>query len=277
MDFRIPRILFVALMGSSLAILGASYQIAFQNSLAEPYVLGISSAAALAAVIGENILGFPAGGLSTHLFAALGASVATVLLLTLCMGRFGDSSERILLFGMGMNFVLSSTLFLILSYTQQQMGGGSMRWLFGQIRWASYTECVALASVAIFLFCLLFYFGRHFDALHLGEQVARTLGVSAPRIRTMVLIATSMFVGVSVTMAGSIGFVGLVVPHAVRLWFKPSSSRSLLMLCLCMGAFFLVGSDIVSRVLLPPFEFPIGIVTTLLGGPIFLGLLWRRV
>jgi len=275
-QLRIPRILFCIAVGGGLALLGGTYQILFRNPLAEPYILGVSSAVALSIVLAKVILGWHFGTLVASILGFGGAMAITALLVVLCLIKSGKEIERIILFGMALNFVLSSCLFLILSYHHQHLGGGSMRWLFGQMPWLNLNQSSIYLSLTLLLFAFLFLFSRKLDALTLGDTVARTLGVSPAKTRSLLLILTSAYLAVFIPQTGSIGFVGLVVPHVVRLIFRPSSTRLLFVYSLVMGAVFLVGSDIVSRVLFPPFEFPIGIVTTLLGGPLFLLLLWRR-
>ncbi|MBI4405126.1 MAG: iron ABC transporter permease [Deltaproteobacteria bacterium] len=275
-ELRVPRVAFVALCGGGLAILGATYQVLFRNPLAEPYVLGTSTAVTLGVVFAEVFLKF-----SSYTVEALGtgflfALSVTSLLMALTFTRVGKEVERIILFGMGMNFVLSSVLFLLLSFYYQHMGGGSLRWLFGHIPWVGFRDVGWLAIVSVPCMILLFILSRHLDALSLGDSVARTLGVSPFRSRFILLALTCVFLSFIVCLTGAIGFVGLVVPHIVRLCVAPSSTRTLLGISLPLGAVFLVISDLVSRVILPPFEFPIGIITTIVGGPLFLILLWKR-
>lgn len=275
-DLRIPRCLLTLVAGGSLAMLGATYQILFQNPLAEPYILGVSSAATLGVAIAEMSFGIAAYSLPSMGAGFVTAMGLTALLIALCLSHWGRAMDRIILFGMGMNFLLSSGLFLLLSYFHQQMGGGSLRWLFGQIPWVSPNEALLFAGVSLPFLVGLWVFGRHLDALSMGDQVARTLGFSPIKTRTSLLLVTSAFLAILVAFTGSIGFVGLVVPHAVKLAFRPPTSRWLFTLCFLVGSLFLLASDILSRVMMPPLEFPIGIVTTILGGPAFLWLLWRR-
>jgi iron complex transport system permease protein len=275
-NLRIPRVLLCFGIGGTLAILGAVYQVLFRNVLAEPYVLGVSSGVTLGVAGAEIFLLSLPGSSISLMCGAVGSGALTGLLLWLGARRFGRAPERLVLFGMSIQFVLSSSLFLILSYHSQQMGGGSLRWLFGQIPW--------IDGKGLFLFtvgvvpCLLFLvlWSRRLDALSLGDSIARTLGVPPVKSRNIFLFVTSVLVTIVVTTAGTIGFVGLVIPHAVRLVFRPSESRFLMGFGFLLGGIFLVYADVLSRTLAPPFEFPIGILTSLLGGPVFLWLLTRR-
>jgi iron complex transport system permease protein len=177
---------------------------------------------------------------------------------------------------MALNFDFSSAVFLLLSYVNQQMGGGSLRWIFGQVPWLSLREVAWFATGIIPLLVVELIYARHLDAIAMGDAVARTLGFSPKTVRPILLIVSSIHISLIVSISGAIGFVGLIVPHAVRLFFHPSSTRTLQLLSFVLGAVFLILSDTLSRKLLPPFEFPIGIITTLFGGPLFLLLLWRR-
>jgi len=276
-ELRAPRLILLFLVGGSLAMLGGTYQVLFHNPLAEPYVLGVSSAVTLGAVLSELVFHVNPHSLAGMVFPISGALLATGLLLFISFSKFGREPERVVLFGMGLNFLLSSMLFLLLSYYSQQMGGaGAMRWLFGQIPWMTLTEVRTVFLIVIPFVGGVLLLSRQLDALALGDTVARTLGISPVTSRNAILVTTSLFIAVLVSITGSIGFLGLVVPHACRLMFRPASTRLLLAFSFLLGAVFLAIADVSSRTLLPPFEFPIGILTTLIGAPPFLYLLWKR-
>lgn len=275
-ELRMPRMLVLFTIGGVLSAIGASYQVLFHNPLAEPYVLGISSAVILAGAIGETILHL-APHSPVNLILCIGAALlASLALLGLGTFQKTQSAEKMVLFGMGMNFVFSSLLFLVLSYASQQLGGGSLRWLFGQIPWIPLPVALAVVGFGTLSVGLLAFWGRYLDALSFGDSVARSMGVSPLLARNLIVFLTSLTVGVLVSQSGSIGFVGLVVPHLARLLFSPRSSRQLIFQSVLIGALFLLVSDFISRNLFPPMEFPIGVVTTLLGGPFFLWLLWKK-
>lgn len=275
-NLRIPRLLIVLSIGGSLALLGGTYQILFHNPLAEPYVLGISSAVTLGIAVAETFLRVSSNTFIAQISGFLFALFCVVLLLFVTNRRMSGSMDRVLLFGMALNFVLSSLLFLLLSYVNQQLGSGTLRWLFGQIPWVDYPVTLLLCFSSVFFSVLILLFGRHLDALSLGDSVATSLGYHPQSTRLLLLLITSIFLSVIVSFTGSIGFVGLVTPHAVRIVFSPQSTRRLLLLSFVAGGVFLVWSDVVSRNLLPPIEFPIGVITTVVGGPLFLWLLWKR-
>lgn len=275
-ELRIPRLLVAFAAGGSLAILGATYQILFHNPLAEPYILGVSNAVILGVVVSFVFLGAAPGTPWGNLAGALGGLIIILLMIRLYKTRWGEPPHRLVLFGMGIQFVLSSILFMLLSYHEQSMGGGSMRWLFGQMPWVSMKEAVVFCVSCLFFFSFMLVWARPLDALGLGDSVCKTLGYSPQLLRNVFLIMTSVFVAVIVSVTGAIGFVGLVIPHATRLCFRPTSTRQLYLQSFFVGGVFLVVADIFSRILFPPFEFPVGIITTLIGGPLFLYLLWRR-
>lgn len=275
-ELRLPRLLVTLIAGGGLAVLGGSYQLLFNNPLAEPYILGVSSSVTLGIALAEIFFQLPQGTLGSRLVGFLCAAIVTLFLARIANSRFGNSVERVVLFGMAINFVLSAVLFLALSYHFQHVGGGSLRWLFGQIPWLGLQDAATLAAICVFFLAPLLLFSRHLDALQLGDSVATTLGLNPARSRAALVLVTSFLVASIVSVTGSIGFVGLVVPHVVRLVFRPDSARKLLLLSLLVGGLFLSFSDVLSRAILPPFEFPVGVVTTALGGPIFLWLLWKR-
>lgn len=272
---RLPRVLFAALVGGALSILGATYQIIFQNPLSEPYVLGISSAATLGIVLSEMLLGVAAISWAAGAFGFLGGALVTVVIILFAQSRMGKTSERVLLFGIGWNFVLSSILFILLSF-QLQSSGQNFRFLFGQIPWLTLSEAGRLWTAVFPLLFLLWILGRKLDALSFGDSTARTMGVAPRLTRNFCLALTSLILCILVIYTGSIGFVGLAIPHVTRLWIRPQSTRRLLEVSFVLGGLFLVVADITSRVLLPPYEFPVGTITTLLGGPIFIAMLWKR-
>ncbi len=275
-ELRMPRSVFVFFAGASLAVVGGVYQILFNNPLAEPYLLGVSSAATLGMACAEIFFGIAATSMVSQSVGLLCAGLMTLLVLAASLSGRAEMTERIALFGVGANFVLSSILFLVLSYHSQQVGGGALRWLFGQIPWLPSADVARFGLGTVVLLSAIILPSRSLDAVTFGEGVARSLGFSPKQIRLYFLTMTSILVAWIASFTGSIGFLGLVVPHCVKLVYRPSESRILLLLCVPIGGAFLLVSDALSRGLLPPLEFPVGVVTTLLGGPLFLLLLWKK-
>lgn len=272
---RMPRLLFAALVGGCLAMLGATYQVLFHNPLSEPYVLGVSSGATLAVVLGEMFLKIVAVSIAGGLLGVVGGVSVAIVIILFANVRSEERPEHLILFGVGINFVVSSLLFILLSF-QFQSSSSNFRFLFGQIPWLSWSEVGWTSAVGLPLLLILWLFGRKLDALSFGDETARTMGTNPGTTRNAILILTSLLVSLLVIYTGSIGFVGLAIPHVASLWIKPQGTRALLFSSFFLGGIFLMVSDVASRVILPPFEFPIGTVTTILGGPILLFLLWKR-
>lgn len=274
-ELRLPRLLLTFSLGGLLALLGSIYQSLFKNPLCEPYILGVSSAVILGLITAELFFK-SATGMPTSVFLGMGFSFILISLLMLfASSRFG-TSERVVLFGLGANFILSSALFVLLSIQNQSVGGGTLKWFFGFLPWFNLRESFFVAAGAIISLIFSLLFSRTLEVLRLGDTVSRTLGVSPRLTRGLILLSTSLVVACTVTISGTIGFVGLVVPHLSRLLGRPGNFRALLLISFLMGAVFLSLSDALSRSVFPPFEFPVGIMTTLLGGPFFLLVLWKR-
>lgn len=268
-ELRIPRLLITIAAGSSLSVLGGTYQILFHNPLAEPYVLGISSAVTLGILIGE--LFFKTSAITIGIIFGIAATS-----LILFFRTFYKTMDRLILFGMGLNFVLSSMILLLATMQEQQIAGSSLRYLFGQIPWLSF-QASGLFCLGMLPFMVMSWvFGRHLDALGLGSAVARTLGISPNKMVGGILVISSFWLAILVSVTGVIGFVGLVIPHLVRLIVHPRNTRELFLYSIFGGAVFLTWADVLSRVLLPPTEFPVGVITALVGGPIFLWALWKH-
>lgn len=270
-ELRMPRILAAAAVGAGLALCGAIMQAVLRNPLADPYLLGLSSGASFGAVLVIVL------GLAVALPAAAFAGSLAALLATLMLARAAGPllASRTILAGIAVSAVLSALTSLVIFWSAT---GDSYReilsWLLGSLAgvdWAAAT--LALVAVIVIGGPLLLSAGA-LDAFAFGDSAAASLGISVTRTRWLLLGATALLTGCLVAVSGSIGFVGLVVPHAVRL-LVGSGHRALLPLSLLVGALFLVWADTLSRVAFEPRELPVGIVTALVGGPLFAGLLLR--
>ena len=274
-DLRLPRLLLTLSLGGILALVGGTYQSLFRNPLCEPYVLGISSAVLLGVISSELFLHQPAGtpvSISMGMLAALGLVAVLIVFSASPLG----SPERVVLFGMSANFVLSSLLFLALSVQSQNVGGGTLKWFFGFLPWPSWQEGLWAVGGGVVTLVILGSASQALEVLRLGDAVARTLGVAPVATRNLLLVFTSLVMAGVVAFSGTIGFVGLVIPQVCRFLFRPNSMKELMLLSFVMGAAFLSLADGLSRALVPPYEFPVGILTTLLGGPLFLWVLWKK-
>ncbi|WP_404421209.1 FecCD family ABC transporter permease [Nibricoccus sp. IMCC34717] len=270
-NIRLPRLLVGILVGAALGGSGLLMQAYFRNSLASPGLLGVSAGGAAGAVT-VIALGLAAKSLLILPTAAIiGSCIATVAVLMLA--RRGASAERLLLAGIALNALLGAVVSYILSSTEltYERNAQILFWLLGGLEDRTW-EHVWMALPILAAALLSWPLGRPLDLLSLGEPEAASLGVDVPRLRRQVLALTTLLTALATAVAGSIGFVGLLVPHLLRLLVGPEHKR-LLPLCLVGGAAFTVGCDLLGRM---GGGIRVGIVTSLLGGPFFLWLLRRQ-
>lgn len=274
---RLPRVLMGLTIGASLAIAGASLQALFRNPLAEPFTLGISGGGALGASV-AIALGWSArvAGIPLVFVAAfLGAILAATLVRTLARTGAVVLPGALLLSGVVVNLVSAAAVLTIQYVADPNRALDILRWLIGSL------DVIGVAPVGRMLILLipawlaLLFLSRELHLMAIDEDTAATLGVNVRRCENTVHTLCSLIVGVTVAMGGSIGFVGLIVPHAVRLMFG-EDLRIVLPGSLLLGAAFLVMADALARTALPSSELPVGAITGLLGGPAFLWLLRRR-
>lgn len=274
---RLPRVVLGSFVGAGLAVCGVVLQAMVRNVLADPYLLGINSGAssgAAAAILFGVGAGFGAYALPASAF--LGALAASLLVFTLARSGGRVTSLRLLLSGVAVGYALYAlTSFLIFASGSAEGARSVMFWLLGSLGLANWDALLLVVTVAVSL-CVIVttLWGRRLDALAIGDETAHTLGVAPERFRTALLVVVSVCIGVLVSAAGSIGFVGLVVPHLARRAVGAVHVRVVPTAAL-MGAILLVWADVIARVLLEPQEIPIGIITALLGAP-FLVVLIRR-
>lgn len=272
LQLRFKRILIASLVGAGLSVSGAVFQIILKNPLADPHIIGVSSAAAFGATIATLLkLSF----LWIPLFAFLG-SLLTILILLMVM-RFSKrgSSLHLLLTGVLLSFLFSAAVTLALSLFSPFEGAQILFWLMGSLS-SPHPWLLLMAVFALLMTILLIlYLQSHsLNVLLLGEEGAQTLGISPQKVVYHLFISASLLTAISVSLSGAIGFVGLIVPHLARFMFG-SDHRLLLPIVSISGAIFLLVSDTVIR-LVSSHEVPIGVVTALLGAPVFLVILWRR-
>lgn len=271
-ELRVPRVLTAAGVGGGLALCGAVMQALTRNPLADPYLLGLSSGASAGAVI-VIVLG-AALALPFAAFAGAVLALSLTLLLSRAAGSF--SPTAVVLAGLAVSAVLSALTSLVIFWSAT---GDSYReilsWLLGSLGGADWAD-TALVAVAL-LVCAFPLMGsaRTLDSLVLGDTAAEALGVPVARVRVMLFLGTALLTGALVAVSGSIGFVGLILPHAVRA-IVGGRHRALLPCSFLAGAVFLVWTDTVARTVFEPRELPVGIVTALIGGPVFALLLMRR-
>ncbi|WP_436535819.1 FecCD family ABC transporter permease [Actinoplanes sp. HUAS TT8] len=268
---RLPRVLLAFLVGAGLAVAGAVLQVVVRNPLADPYVLGVSSGAALAAVAALTLTG-AAIGVSAAAFLGAVATLALVLFLGRRRGLLDPT--RLLLAGVALSYLFQAgTTFLQLRVSSNQLAA-VLFWLLGTVSGAQWSALVMpLVLVAAATGWLLGQ-ARRLNALYLGDDAAASLGVDAHRLRWWLLIVAAALTAVVIAVAGGVGFVGLVAPHAVRLLIG-ADHRRLLPAAALTGGLFLVLADLVGRVAAAPLELPLGVVTAVAGVPFFLVLLRR--
>ncbi len=273
LEVRLPRVVAAGIVGAALGFAGASYQGVFRNPLAEPFLLGVSSGAALGAAI-AILSPLPTGayGFSwVPAFAFAGAALTVVLVYLLARAGAAANDATLILAGVALSAVLSAaTSFLLLTGGEQARPIFSF--LFGGFNTATWQRIAIGTPYIVAGAAVVALHARVLDVLQLDSEQAGQLGVNVNRVRLTVLAAASLMAATAVAMAGIIGFVGLIVPHAVRMLVGAGHAR-LLPLAALVGASLLIAADVVARTALAPQEVPVGIVTALAGGPFFLYLL----
>lgn len=269
-QIRMPRVLLAGLVGASLAIAGAAFQSLLKNPLADPYTLGVSSGASVGAVATLFFgISIPFLGIFTlPIFSMLGALIT--MLLVMSFAKLVDRAmkmETIILAGIIFSSFLSSVISLMIALTGEELRQ-IIGWLLGSVSMRGW-EYIQMAMPFMLVGAFLLWLNRReLNAMLFGEERAKHLGVDVKKRKMMVLIGGSMLAGTAVSVSGTIGFVGLVVPHMTRLLFG-SDNRHLLPLSFLNGASLLIICDLVSRTIISPSELPIGVITAFIGAPIF--------
>jgi iron complex transport system permease protein len=272
LEVRIPRVLLAALLGGALSVAGVVFQALLRNPLADPYVLGVSGGASIGGVL-ALLIGLGALGVPALAFAGALAALFLIEWIATVGGRL--TVYTILLTGAIFNAFSASLIYFIQSIASLEQLHAIVFYLMGRVPSLG-TGSLSLLAVAVLLAVVaLFASCRDYNALTLGEEGASQLGVDVERVKRRTFVLGSLLTALTVSVAGMIGFVGLVVPHLLRLLFGPDH-RLLLPAAFLGGASFLVLADTVSRILIAPNELPVGVVTALIGGPFFLYLLRRR-
>ena len=272
---RLPRVLVAALMGMALGASGAVLQGILRNPLADPYILGISSGASLTAALG--IIGGLSflGSFTVPVLAFLGAVVTGSIVGVLGWKRGGLWPERLLLAGVGLSFLFSALLMLMMSISTDEGLRRAMLWIFGDLSMSEWSRIpYGLAFVALGML-LSATRAKALNALILGDEFAHSLGFEPRRERMILFISVSLMTAASVSLGGMIGFIGLLIPHIMR-FFLGADSRFLIPASALGGGSLLCIADLVSRTLLPPMELPTGVITAIIGAPYFLYLLRRK-
>jgi iron complex transport system permease protein len=277
LDLRLPRILAAALAGGALAVAGVGFQALTRNPLAEPSVLGVSSGAAFGVVSGQ-LFGLGAGfleALGLTAFAFAGAFVAGGAVYLIAAGAGGLSVHTLLLAGVIVGIFFSSAIAVLISLVDTNRLGGIIHWLLGNVSPVPPTALVVFALAILAGFVLVLADARRLNLLALGEEAARELGVNALALKRRIFAGAALLVSAVVAFAGPIGFVGLIVPHALRMLLGPDN-RVLVPAAVLGGAIFLLAADTLARNAVAPAELSVGVLTAFCGAPFFVYLLRAR-
>jgi iron complex transport system permease protein len=270
-NIRLPRVILATLVGATLSLGGLVFQALLRNPLAEPYILGVSGGSAIGAIIGI-LMGFARfPGVSMTAFAG---SMVTLLLLLLMSSGHSKFKDSLLLSGVMVNAFSGAIIMFLMSMTQDSRLHNIMFWLMGDLSLADMAQIGILALVLLPCFGLIFRFSHSMNLLLMGPEVAETMGVNIRLVTVALLVTTSLMVSITVSYCGPVGFVGLVMPHLLRLVIGPDH-RILVPACIIGGGSYMVFCDILSRVLPQQGEMPAGVVTALIGAPLFIYLLKR--
>jgi iron complex transport system permease protein len=277
MNIRLPRVILAGLIGSSLAIAGAAFQGLLRNPLADPYTLGVSSGASVGAVVTLFFqISLPFVGLFTLPLFSIACSFLTIFAVLLFARKIDRSMkvETIILTGIIFSSFLGAFISLMIALTGEELRQ-IIGWLLGGVSMRGWDYVVILLPFFIIGSLLLVFSARELNAMSFGEEQAQHLGVDVQKRKMLVLAAGSILTGAAVAVSGTIGFVGLVIPHLTRLLWGPDH-KHLLPLSTIIGGGFLILADLVSRSVISPTELPIGVITALIGAPVFAVILVRK-
>jgi iron complex transport system permease protein len=274
LSLRVPRALLAGLVGAGLSVSGAIFQALLRNPLADPYILGVSSGAAVGAIIAILM------GLSTLSIGLPLASFIGALLTIFIVFNFGKQDGKIhpntlLLAGVIIGSFLSALIMFFISISQKEELHTIIFWLMGDFSFSNPQAVYMISPYIFFGFIFLYLRARQLNLILSGEESALQMGVDVERLKLISYLLASLITAASVSVCGLIGFVGLIVPHSVRLIFGPDH-RLLLPSAALIGASFLIASDTFARTLLAPTELPVGVITAAFGGPFFIYLLRTR-
>lgn len=272
---RAPRVALAAAVGAVLAMAGATFQTLLRNPLADPFILGVSGGAACGAAVSTALGGARVpGAIAVAAFA--GALGATLVVLAIAARHGAVDPLRLILAGLVLNAFFSATILVALSLIRGADLTAALHWMMGSIANATWRDVALVVPAAAFAAVILAFFAADVRMLAFGEEDARSRGVATERVKIVGFVVASLVTGAAVAVSGIIGFVGLVVPHTIRMIWK-RDYRVLLPLSALGGAILVVIADLVARVVIAPAELPLAALTALLGVPFFLALLRRAL
>lgn len=274
---RLPRVLLALGVGMALSVCGVVMQAIVQNPLADPYVLGISSGASLGATLAIMLgIGGFLGGNSVGVTAFIGALITSFAVIAIANMGGKATSAKLILAGMAVSAVCSAFSNFVIYITNDKSAATEvMKWSMGSLAGASWSRVTVMLPITLIATGLFWTQYRNLNLMLLGDEVSITLGTDLHRLRTSYLILASVMIGFAVYCAGVIGFVGLVIPHVVRILFG-TDHRKLLPLSALLGASFLIWCDVACRIVLKNSEMPIGVLVSIIGAPCFIYLLIRK-
>lgn len=272
LPLRLPRVLLSVVVGAVLSVCGAAYQSIFRNPLTDPYVLGVSSGASLGAAVAILL------GLEAFLWGVGGMALAAALATVVLIYKIASIGNRmhtttLLLTGVCLTFLITAVISLLMALRQDKMES-IIFWTMGSFASASWFDVWILIPVAVVGLFVVLYYRKDLNLLLAGSETAQSLGVEVEKVRRRLLFFTTLMVAFSVSTCGVIGFVGLVVPHCVRL-VCGADNRRIIPYSIFIGALFMLLCDTLARTLLPPNELPVGSITSLIGAPMFIYLLYK--
>ncbi|AEB76062.1 iron (III) dicitrate transport system permease protein [Clostridium botulinum BKT015925] len=275
LNLRLPRVLLACLVGAGLSVVGACFQSIFKNPMADPYTLGVSSGAAFGATLtivlnlGGSFLGI--GWMSVGAF--IGALITVIIVYFIAKVGSKIPTATLLLSGIAMSFMLSSLISLIMIFKREEIENIVM-WTMGSISTASWQQVMLVVPFICIGTGVLYIFARELNIMLLGDNTAKNLGVDTDKMKKILVIISTIMVAVIVSVSGVIGFIGLIIPHSIRMVFG-SDNRAVIPFSALGGALFLIICDTIARSLVPPMDIPVGIITSLFGVPFFINILYK--
>lgn len=276
-QIRLPRVLLAVLVGGALSVTGGTFQALLKNPLADPYIMGISGGAALGVILSSflKLNGGAYGLYLVHLFAFTGALVSVYVVYRLSRIRGSNPPGIMLLTGVMINAIIFAMILFLLSIVDSGQIYTVFYWLLGYLPSPTYSSLIMVSIFSFTGLTIIFAQARSINLLTMGDDCARALGVGVESVKRRLFIAGSLLVAVSVALCGPIGFLGIMVPHAVRM-IVGYDYRILIPVSFIGGGTFLLMADTFARTIISPAEIPVGIITSIVGGPFFLYLLRRK-
>lgn len=274
-DIRMPRAVLACLVGAGLSIVGASLQAVTRNPLADPHLLGISAGGAFGAIVALLHTGLFLGLMTVPLLAFAGALGATLIVLAVSQFASATSADRLVLAGVTVGFIVMSAANVLIFLGDPRAAHTVVFWMLGGLGLAQWSQLIFPLVILLACGAYLLANARNLNAMTIGDETAATLGIPVGRFRLTVFVVGALITGVMVAFSGIIGFVGLMIPHIVRLIVGGDYTRVLPVSAIC-GAIFLLWADILARTVMAPDDIPVGIITGLIGGVFFIWLLRRN-